>query len=152
MSVGGIAAQLTRTMVRAAARAQFMDPGGEELLAGAGFAEEQHRRVGGGDPFDLCEHRPDRLALADDRVESAALLDLAFERDVLQMEFVAQPDDFLERLLLFGDVHDTSRGSPRNRRPRNSARRCRAPSATPRRSGAADTPCVNGRRASKLFS
>ena len=91
-------------MVRGAARAQLVDPGREELLAGAGLAEEQHRGVGGGDAFDLCEHRADRLALADDRVEAAALVDLAFQRDVLQVELVAQPHDFLERLLLLGDV------------------------------------------------
>ena len=86
------------------APAQLMDPGGEEFLAGAGLAKEQHGCVGGGDALDLGEHRPDRLALADDGLEAAPLLDLAFERDVLEVELVTEADDFLERRLVFGDV------------------------------------------------
>src|ERR671913_2050971 len=81
-----------------------MDPGCEQLLAGAGLAEQQHRRVGRGDPLELREHRPDGFALADDGVEAAALFDLTLQHHVLDVEFVTEAYHFLERFLLFGNV------------------------------------------------
>ena len=56
ISVDGIAAQLTRTIGRAAARAQLVDPRREQFLAGAGLAEQQHGRVGGRHLLDLLQH------------------------------------------------------------------------------------------------
>src|SRR5882757_6210871 len=43
----------------------------DELLAGAGFAVNQHSRTGGRDSFDLFKHRFQRRTIADDLLESA---------------------------------------------------------------------------------
>ncbi len=43
-----------------------MNGAGEKLLAGAGFAAQQHRGVGVRDDVDLLEHRADRRTRADD--------------------------------------------------------------------------------------
>src|ERR1700675_1187932 len=50
-------------------RADVVDRMRDELLAGAGFAVDQHSRTSGRDPFDLFKHRFQRRAIADDLLE-----------------------------------------------------------------------------------
>ena len=51
-----------------------MDGAGNELLARAGLAVDQHRRFGGRHLFELAQHVAQRRALADDLFEPTALL------------------------------------------------------------------------------
>ena len=66
MSVAGIAAQFTRTIRGVRARAQLVETRGEEFLAGAGLAQQQHRGIGRRDVLELLQHPPQRRAPADD--------------------------------------------------------------------------------------
>ena len=70
ISVAGIAAQLTRTMLRPRAGCRLVNLGRQQLLAGAGLAQQQHRRIGRGDLVDLLEHPAHRRALANDGLGS----------------------------------------------------------------------------------
>jgi hypothetical protein len=56
---------------------------GDQLLAGAALAGDQHRRDGAADALDEREHRLHLRALADDVVEGVFLLQLAAQVDVL---------------------------------------------------------------------
>ena len=60
-----------------------MDGAGDQLLAGAALAVDQHRRGGAGDALDQREDRLHPAALADDVVEGVFLLQLAAQVDVL---------------------------------------------------------------------
>ena len=51
------------------ARAEIVNGAGDDLLAGAGFAEDENGAAGGRDEFDLREDFADRGALADDFLE-----------------------------------------------------------------------------------
>ena len=77
-----------------AARAQVVDPRREQLLAGAGLAEQQHGRIGGRDLLDQLEGLANRRALADDVAEAGAVADFGSQVDVLRVQLVAQPDHF----------------------------------------------------------
>ena len=52
----GMAAQLSLTKVRPRRRAQVVQGAGDQLLARAGLAADEHRGVGGGDGLDLLQH------------------------------------------------------------------------------------------------
>ena len=93
ISVAGIAAQFTRTIARRAAGAQLVDLRREQLLAGAGFAEQQHRRVGARHVLHLLEDLPDRGALADDVAGAVPFLGLGPKVDVLGVELIAKTRD-----------------------------------------------------------
>ena len=60
MSVAGIAAQLTCT-IGGRGRLSSMDIGREQLLAAAGLAEQQDRRIGGCDLLELLQDPTHRL-------------------------------------------------------------------------------------------
>ena len=79
-----------------------MDGSGDELLARAGFAADQHRGVGRGDAADMVEHRHQRGALADDFLEVVDRLDLFLEVEVLGLE----PSLFLLQQHAVGDVQE----------------------------------------------
>src|SRR5262245_34972045 len=61
------------------ARAHVVNLRRDELLAGAGLAEQQHGRIGGCHLPRLLEDAPERLTLTDDHARPDALLDLALE-------------------------------------------------------------------------
>ena len=63
-----MAAQFTRTMPRPRRALSLVHLRGQQLLAGAGLAEEEHRRVRRGHLLDLLHHAAHRRALADNRV------------------------------------------------------------------------------------
>jgi hypothetical protein len=69
-----MAAQFTSTNGASARAGQPVDGAGDELLAGAVLAGDQHARVGGRDLLDAVEQRADGEAAPDDLV---AALDLA---------------------------------------------------------------------------
>ena len=58
-----------------AAAAEVVDRAGDDLLAGAVFAEDQNRQVGVGDAADRRSHGLDRRALADELQPLGRLLD-----------------------------------------------------------------------------
>ena len=68
-----------------------------QLFARAGFADDQHRRVGGGHGFNGLEHPGDRGALPDDLLEVVLALDFVLEIAVLLFQAGAQPSDLLVR-------------------------------------------------------
>ncbi len=74
-----MAAQLTGTNGPVGAPAVGVDGLGDELLAGAALAGDEHRRVRRRDLDDAAEHLADRLRAADDVLELVALLELARE-------------------------------------------------------------------------
>ena len=87
-SVSGIAAQLIATNGARRARAQLVNRLRDQLLAGAGLAEDQHR---GRRRRGLLEHliqRAHRRAVADDAAEAAAIVQLPPQRLVLALLLV----------------------------------------------------------------
>ena len=79
-----------------------MDGSGDEFLARAGLAADQHRGVRRGDAADVVEHRRQRGALADDFLEVVDRVDLFLEVKVLGLE----PGLFLLQQHAVGDVHE----------------------------------------------
>ena len=96
ISVDGIAAQLTRTIGRLRLRAELVDPRREDFLAGARLAEEQDRRIGGGDLLDQLHHPPRRRTLADRKARHLRLAHLAQDR-VLRLQLLFEASDFGQR-------------------------------------------------------
>ncbi len=92
-SVGGSAAQLTRTSARLRAAAARVQRAGEQLLAGAGLAEQQHRRVHRRHLSQARERHPQRGAVADDVVEVVVGLDFFLQVVVVGGEPRVQPLD-----------------------------------------------------------
>ena len=92
-----MAAQFSLTNVPLAAPAQVVDRAGDQLLAGAGLALDQHRRVGRRDDLDLLQHLPERRALADDLVEVVLGPNLVFEVQLLGAQLLLQLRDFSKR-------------------------------------------------------
>ena len=89
-----------------------MDGPGDELLARAGLAGDQHGGIGRRDLGHVGEHRPEGRGGADDLLEHRRLVDLLTEDDVLSLQLVLQPLDLgvgllesLARFLGGGDVH-----------------------------------------------
>src|SRR5262249_5763255 len=78
-----------------AALAALVDGACHELLARAGLAEDEYRRVGGRDHLDLLERVAERAARADDFLEVAIGANLALEVEPLLGELVLQLGDLL---------------------------------------------------------
>ena len=66
-----------------AARAEVVDGARQQFLAGAGFAVDQHRGIGGRDGLHLLQNGLQRAALADDLLEAVVGADFVFEVDLL---------------------------------------------------------------------
>ena len=79
-----------------AAAAQPVERPGDELLTGAGLAQDQHRGVGGRDLLDLVEHLAHRFAGTDDLLE--VTLDLLLQIDVLGLQAVLERIDLRQGL------------------------------------------------------
>src|SRR5439155_834413 len=75
----------------------LVDGSRDQLLAGAGFAQNQYRGIGGGDFVDQREHASQGRRRPDDFLEHRRAIDLFAQRDVL----VADP---IFRLLAIVDV------------------------------------------------
>jgi hypothetical protein len=56
----------------------------KQLLAGAAFALEQHRRIGGGGAMQLLRDLPQLRVLADDARRAAAFRELLLEDQVFR--------------------------------------------------------------------
>ena len=82
-----------------------VDGAGDQLLAGAGLAGDQHGGVGGRHAADVVEHGQQRRTLADDLLEVVDRLDLFLQVEVLLLE----PGLFLLREHAVGDVHNPAR-------------------------------------------
>ena len=74
-----------------------MNRAGDQLLAGAGLALNQDRRIGRRDDLDLLQHLPERRALADDLLEVVLGADLVLEIQLLRVELLLQLGNLLER-------------------------------------------------------
>ena len=92
----GMAAQLSLTKVRSLARAQLVQGAGDEFLARARLAADEHRGVGGGDGLDLLQHPAQGGALADDLAEVVLGADLLLQVGILLGELVLERLDLLE--------------------------------------------------------
>ena len=79
----GMAAQLSLTKVRLAARAQVVKGAGDELLARAGLAADEDGGAGGGDRLDLLEDPAQGGALPDDLAEVVLGADLLLQVGLL---------------------------------------------------------------------
>ena len=90
-----------------------MDAAGDQLLAGARFADDQHVDVRVGHLLDRLEHLAHGRAAADDVVEAVGPLDLPAE------QFVLGPDAAVRPTVAVRWRPDRSRSRPRpgNRRP-----------------------------------
>src|SRR5262249_1106751 len=84
-----------------------VDGAGDQLLARARLAGDEHRGVGGGDAADLVQHVQQGGAAADDLLEVVVRLDLFLEVQVLLLE--AGPFAFRQHLRR--DVHAETTGS-----------------------------------------
>ena len=98
------------------ARAERVDGAGEQLLAGAGLAEEQDGRVRVGDLPDLLQNRPEGRAPPDHLAEVVGLVELRVEIDILGLQALTET-----RVLLQGRNggharHLGERGCPRGPR------------------------------------
>ena len=71
------------------AMAGRMDGPGDELLAGAGFARNEHRGVGWPNRANVIEHGGQRGATADDLVEVERRLDFFLEIGILLLQLFA---------------------------------------------------------------
>jgi hypothetical protein len=69
----------------------------EQFLARAGFAEEQHGRVGRGDRSDLVQDLLQRFALADDLLELLAATDFFLQVDVFARQLLFEGGNLVER-------------------------------------------------------
>ena len=102
----GIAAQLSFTKPFAWRALRLCTRARDQFLAGAGFAVDQHRGIGGRDGLHLLQHAAQRLALADDLFELQLAADFVFEVQLLLRELVLQVGNFAERQRVFdGDRH-----------------------------------------------
>ena len=119
------AAQLTLTKLRPARSELWCDRARDELLAGARFAADEHRRVALGHFLDNRQHRLQRAARADDAVEVVDVLlrvpevfDLVLQPPVLDGLFDLELHllDF-ERLLHVVEGADLHRLDRRVHRP-----------------------------------
>ena len=69
-------------------RALFVNLRGDEFLAGAGFTEQQHRRIGGGDLTSLLEDALDGSGFPDDDAGAEPLLYFAAKVLILCLQIV----------------------------------------------------------------
>src|SRR5260370_22618719 len=73
-----------------------MDGAGEELFAGAGFAQEQNGGGGGGGELHLSQRALERGTVADELLESNLAADFFLEVELFLGELVFESLDFLE--------------------------------------------------------
>ena len=94
ISSSGMAAQLTVTKGSAGALAAQVDGLGDQLLARAALARDQHPRIGGSHFFDQAEDLLDRRRRADHLVALQALLEerVAFPFQPRPLQGVLQRD------------------------------------------------------------
>src|SRR5438876_2269562 len=79
------------------APAQVVKGAGDQLLAGARLAADEHGRVGRRDRLRLVQHAFQRRGLTDDVLEVVLGADLVLEVDLLRGELVLELGDLLER-------------------------------------------------------
>ena len=84
--LSGKAAQLNLTKGPSAAGAVVMDGVGDQFLADAAFAEDQHRRLGGGHLVDQPVDFLHRLGIADDVGRLESLLERILQPAVLVLQ------------------------------------------------------------------
>ena len=84
--LSGRAPQLTATIGEVPPLAVGVNRAGDDLLAGAALAQDQHRGVGLGHVLDQLQHLPHRRAVADDLVDGHQLVDRLAELRVLLAE------------------------------------------------------------------
>ena len=89
-----------------------MDLAGNQLLAGARLAQDQHAGAGGGHQLDLLHHVDQGGTAADDLAEEMCPADLLAEIIPLQLEPFVAPPDLLER----PDPHGLRHGVAQRRR------------------------------------
>ncbi len=89
-----------------AARTEIMDGAGEELFAGAGFAEEKDGSAGGGSELHLGQGALERGALADDFLKIEFTANFFLEVELFFGELVLQGIDFLEGQSVFNGDSD----------------------------------------------
>ena len=143
-SVAGSAPQFTFTITLAPPAADAMDRARDQLLARAGLAEQQHRRVGVGHELDGAEHLLHRRRAAQDLAEVEVRVEGLAQVDVLALQLVGA--------LAVGDVARdeddvrrgpgsaaTARSGPRTTAP-PTARRGRTPRSALRRSRPSAAP------------
>ena len=75
-----------------------MDGLGDEFLARACFAADEHGGIGGGDLLDLAEHLPDGAAPANDLSVGCRHLDLRLQVVAFRLEPLPEPLVFGHRL------------------------------------------------------
>ena len=86
------------------AGAEFVHAARDQLLAGAGFAEDQNGSVGGRDGFHLAQRFAECRTVADHLPEVALGANLIFKVELLFGELVLQPLDLADGLsVLDGD-------------------------------------------------
>src|SRR5260370_2760249 len=83
---GGQGGTIDRDQRFVFALARGVDGAGDQLLARAGFAGDEHRGVGGGDPADVGENLQEDWAPADDLFEIMGRFDLFLDIQVLLLE------------------------------------------------------------------
>ena len=71
------------------ALAETVDGVRKDFLAGARFAEQEHRRIGSGDSVQLLEHAPDGVAFGDHVPSGTQAADLSTQLDVLDRQPIA---------------------------------------------------------------
>ena len=81
--------------VRVLPPARVVNRARHELLAGAGLAEQQHRRVGRRDRPHLVQDAGERPALPHDLLELVTARHLVLEVDLLVVQPIAQRRDLL---------------------------------------------------------
>ena len=116
-SVSVMAAQLTGTNGPLGALAVGVDGLGDELLAGAALARDEHDGVGRRDAHDAPEHLAHGPRSADDVLELVAILELAREERHLAGEapVVERLGDLDEELLLGERLLDVVEGAEAHR-------------------------------------
>ena len=74
-----------------------MDRPGDQLLAGSGFAQDQHARLRRSEQRDLLEQFADRRAPADYRIAARRSLHFVAQQAVFRLQTSPQTFDFFER-------------------------------------------------------
>src|SRR5258708_13376398 len=89
-----------------AARAQIVNGASEELLAGAGLAEEEYGGASGSGQLNLSEGALERRTLADDFLKIEFTANFLLEVKFFFGEFILESFDFLESQSVFDGNSD----------------------------------------------
>ena len=95
-----MAPQLTRRNGPCARARPLVDRPGHDLLARPRLAQNQHRRVRGGDQLDLLHHRLEAGLGADDRIADVVPVQSRQERPVVRLDGLAQRDQLAEAMVI----------------------------------------------------